>query len=87
MYWQKKDDFFGEKMMIFMEKIEIRLRNQNLKKKKSPVALIKDNRFFFKRFTGGSGVRRAAPASRRKKLFYCRVWLAVSTGGTPYGER
>ena len=30
-----------------MEKIEIRLRNQNLKKKKSPVALIKDNRFFF----------------------------------------
>ena len=27
------DDFFGQKMMIFLKKVKIRLRNQNLKKK------------------------------------------------------
>ena len=27
------DDFVGQKMMIFLKKVEIRLRNQNLKKK------------------------------------------------------
>ena len=27
------DDFVGQKMMIFLKKVKIRLRNQNLKKK------------------------------------------------------
>ena len=27
------DDFFDKKMMMFMKKMKIRLRNQNLKKK------------------------------------------------------
>ena len=30
---KKIDDFFGEKLMICMEKIEIRLRNQKPQKK------------------------------------------------------
>ena len=49
-----------------MEKIEIRLKNQNLKKKKLPAALIKASSGSFKGLRGGSGARRAAPASRRK---------------------
>ena len=38
-FWKKKctdkkmDDFFGQRILIFMRKVKIRLRNQNLKKK------------------------------------------------------
>ena len=33
------DDFFDKKMMMFMKKMKIRLRNQNLQKEKLPAAL------------------------------------------------
>ena len=42
------DDFFGQKMMIFLKKVKIRLRNQNLKKKISPAAPIEETSGFYK---------------------------------------
>ena len=77
----KKLMIFGEKLMHCMEQIEIHLRNQN-PKKNSLATLNEGYPTFLKGFRGGSGARPCAA----KKIFYCRFWLAISSGGTPYGE-
>ena len=60
------DDFVGQRILIFIRKVKIRLRNQNLKKKKSPAALFKDTRGFLNSFSGGAALK---PASRHKKVY------------------
>ena len=65
------DDFFGQKMVIFLKKVKIRLRTQNLKKKFRLRRHFKDTRGFLRVLVWGAalGASRLAP---QKSVFCCR---------------
>ena len=73
--------------MILYGKNGNRLKESKPQKKISPAALSKDTDAFLRGFRGGTALGGLRPPRAAKKLFYCRVWSAVSSGGTPFGER
>ena len=70
-------------MMNFMKKSLKKIKESNPPKKKSPAALSEDTRAFLKGFRGGAALGGLRPPRAAKNIIYCRVWLAVSTGGAP----